>query len=56
LQKRDELNHEAQRLRELGTRVEEKFLSGSAFHALFCIRVAVAVVPPVETAVRKQKR
>ena len=34
LQRRSELDDEAQRLRELGTRVEEKFLSGSAFGEL----------------------
>ena len=34
LQMRSELDDEAQRLRELGTRVEEKFLSGSAFGEL----------------------
>ena len=31
LQRRSDLDDEAQRLRELGTRVEEKFFSGSAF-------------------------
>jgi nucleotide-binding universal stress UspA family protein len=34
LQRRSDLDDEAQRLRELGTRVEEKFLSGSAFGEL----------------------
>jgi nucleotide-binding universal stress UspA family protein len=34
LQRRSDLDDEAQRLRELGTRVEEKFLSGSAFDHL----------------------
>ena len=34
LQRRSDLDDEAQRLRELGTRVEEKFLSGSAFDEL----------------------
>jgi nucleotide-binding universal stress UspA family protein len=34
LQRRSDLDGEAQRLRELGTRVEEKFLSGSAFGEL----------------------
>ena len=31
LQRRSDLDDEAQRLRDLGTKVEEKFLSGSAF-------------------------
>ena len=31
LQRRGDLDDEAQRLRDLGTEVEEKFLSGSAF-------------------------
>src|SRR5512132_2852909 len=31
LQRRSDLDDEAQRLRELGTKVDEKFLSGSAF-------------------------
>src|SRR5512132_4138768 len=31
LQRRSDLDDEAQRLRELGTRIAEKFLSGSAF-------------------------
>src|SRR5262245_45501750 len=34
LQRRSDLDDEAQRLRDLGTRVEEKFLSGSAFDEL----------------------
>ena len=34
LQRRSDLDDEAQRLRELGTRVEEKFFSGSAFDEL----------------------
>ena len=34
LQRRRELDSEAQRLRDLGTKVEEKFLSGSAFDEL----------------------
>jgi len=34
LQRRSDLDAEAQRLRELGTRVEEKFFSGSAFDEL----------------------
>ena len=34
LQRRLELDREAQRLRDLGTTVEEKFLSGSAFDEL----------------------
>jgi nucleotide-binding universal stress UspA family protein len=34
LRKRDELNSEAQRLRDLETQVEEKFLSGAAFDQL----------------------
>jgi nucleotide-binding universal stress UspA family protein len=34
LQRRSELGDEAQRLRDLGTNVEEKFLSGSAFDEL----------------------
>ena len=34
LQRRSDLDDEAQRLRELGTRVEERFLSGSAFEEL----------------------
>src|SRR5262249_36631448 len=34
LRRRGELDDEAQRLRELGTEVEEKFLSGSAFDEL----------------------
>jgi nucleotide-binding universal stress UspA family protein len=34
LQRRSDLDAEAQRLRELGTKVEEKFLSGSAFDEL----------------------
>ena len=34
LQRRSDMNDEAQRLRKLGTRVEEKFLSGSAFDEL----------------------
>jgi nucleotide-binding universal stress UspA family protein len=33
-QRRSELDHEAQRLRNLGTNVEEKFVSGSAFDEL----------------------
>ena len=34
LQRRSDLDDEAQRLRELGTRVDEKFFSGSAFDEL----------------------
>ena len=34
LQRRSDLDDEAQRLRELGTKVDEKFLSGSAFDEL----------------------
>jgi nucleotide-binding universal stress UspA family protein len=34
LQRRAELHHEAQRLRDLGTKVEEKFVCGSAFDEL----------------------
>ena len=34
LQRRGELDHEAYRLRDVGTNVEEKFLSGSAFDQL----------------------
>ena len=34
LQRRSDLDREAQRLRELGNQVEEKFLSGSAFDQL----------------------
>ena len=37
LQRRSDLDAEAQRLRELGTRVEEKFLSGSAFDELVTV-------------------
>src|SRR5262249_28480130 len=34
LQRRGDLDDEAQRLRDLGTEIEEKFLSGSAFEEL----------------------
>jgi nucleotide-binding universal stress UspA family protein len=41
LQRRAELDEEAQRLRDLGTNVEEKFLSGSAFDGLVTVATKV---------------